>query len=120
MLPPFWIKNRGRWGEYLARRRYHRRGFHCLAKNWRYESGEIDIIMANPRQVVFLEVKTRKYRPQMRMGDTLSFGQKKRLLRLARVYLNQWPDQNIAWSFRLVLVSFGRNRKTSIHEADVA
>jgi len=120
MPPPFWIKDRGRWGEYLIRRVYHRRGYHCLAKNWRHGSGEIDLIMGSPEHVVFIEVKTRKSKAGLRVGDTLGIDQENRLLELARVYLKTWPQANVPWTFRLAVVRYRGRRIIRIEEATLA
>jgi len=103
---PFWIRNVGRRGEYLARRTFHRRGYHLVAHNWRHGHGEMDLIMANWRHLVFVEVKTRRYRENLRIGDQVRYSQKKRLMSLARVFLKQWRDQQIPWEFQVVLVTF--------------
>ncbi len=107
---PFWIRNVGRRGEYLARRYFHRRGYHHVAHNWRHGRGEMDLIMANWRHLVFVEVKTRRYRENMRIGDQVRYSQKKRLKGLAQVYLKQWKNQEIAWEFQVVLITFQTNR----------
>jgi len=103
---PFWIRDTGRRGEYLVRRRYHRRGYHLIAKNWRYGRGEIDLIMANWRQVRFLEVKTRKLTVADRPHEQISADQRRRLHALARGYMRQWADREIPWRFQLVLLRY--------------
>ncbi|CAM2007882.1 YraN family protein [Acanthopleuribacter pedis] len=114
MPTPFWPISPWKRGEYLARRWYHRRGYHLLAKNWRHGRGEIDLIMANPREVVFVEVKARSGTTEPALHTTLSPDQKKRLTRLAQRYLNQWPEQRIPWRFDLVLVWLRRDRRHRI------
>lgn len=117
MMPkPFWIRDRGRWGEYLVRRHYHRRGYHCLEKNWRYGPGEIDLIMASPAHVVFLEVKTRRANPELRPEDTLSLEQETRVTQLAEVFLKKWPELQVPWTFRLAVVQVSATRSFKIQE----
>jgi len=107
MMPfPFWVRDVGRRGEYLVRRSYHRRGYHCAERNWRHGRGEIDLIMASWREVVFVEVKTRKTPVAARPDDQMRFRQRRRLLALARVFLRRWPDLEIPWRFDLVLVRY--------------
>lgn len=113
---PFWKARLGDRGEYLVKRYFHRRGYHLVARNWRHGHGEIDLIMANYRRLVFLEVKTRSYRPDQRIGDQLSHAQRQRLERLAEVWLAQWPDHRIPWTFQLVLVTV-RGPRFSIQQA---
>ena len=38
---------------------YTARGYSVLARNWRCRDGELDLVVARGRQVVFCEVKTR-------------------------------------------------------------
>ena len=46
-------------GEDLAAAWYEARGYSVLARNWRCREGELDLVVANGRQLVFAEVKTR-------------------------------------------------------------
>ncbi|MFH0780326.1 MAG: YraN family protein [Parcubacteria group bacterium] len=56
-------KKLGKWGEELARKFYERKGYEFVESNWRKRKGEIDLILekadVNPREIVFVEVKTR-------------------------------------------------------------
>lgn len=49
----------GRFGEDLAAEHLRRQGCTVLARNWRCEQGELDIIARDGRALVFVEVKTR-------------------------------------------------------------
>ena len=117
---PFWIDDLGRRGEYLARRAWHRRGYHLLARNWRHGRGELDVVMANPERVVFLEVKTRTQTGSepIRIGDTLGLEQERRLLGLAETWLRTWPVP-VPWTFQLVLVRFTGKRRFEIEQARI-
>ena len=117
LLPfPFWIGDLGDRGEYLARRHFHRRGYHLVSRNWRDGHGEIDAIMANHRRLIFLEVKTRSHQPDLRIGDTLGFKQKERLKKLAKKFLAAQPE-TFPWEFLLVLVTVKKSRRFSIQTA---
>ena len=105
---PFWLASLGARGEYLVRRDFHRRGYHCLATNWRHRHGEIDLIVANAKRLVFVEVKTRGGPEPPPIGDTISHDQKRRLRRLAEIYRNRWPARDVPWQFVLALVSVPR------------
>ncbi len=116
---PFWIKDLGKRGEYLARRHYHRRGFHLVERNWRHGKGEIDLIMAHHRLLVFVEVKTRTYRADQRPGDTLGHEQERRLQALARAYVSRWREVEIPWGFHLIVIRIGGGRLFSLHRATI-
>jgi putative endonuclease len=50
----------GRLGEQLARAHLQRRGYVIVDVNFRTRYGELDIVAANGRALVFCEVKTRR------------------------------------------------------------
>ena len=49
----------GKWGEDVAVNYLLERGFEILARNWRHEHKEIDIIAQREDKLYFVEVKTR-------------------------------------------------------------
>jgi putative endonuclease len=78
----------GRVGEQLAAEHLERRGFAILERNHRTRWGEIDLIAADDRRIVFCEVKTR------RAGsggpfDGLREAQCRRLRRMAAAWLQE-------------------------------
>jgi putative endonuclease len=82
----------GRVGERLAAEHLERRGFAILVRNHRTRWGEIDLIAADARRIVFCEVKTR------RSGgpgpfDGLREAQCRRLRRMAAAWLQEQPDR---------------------------
>jgi len=114
---PFWISNLGRKGEYLARRYFHRHGFHLLNKNWTHGRGEIDLIMANSKKILFVEVKTRTKQKGRGISDVLSHDQERRLLQLGHAYLNHHGFYGIGWEFQLIYILHQAGRKFSYQTA---
>ncbi len=49
----------GRWGEQAAAEYLEKQGYQILARNFRTEHGEIDIIAQQDKVLVFVEVKAR-------------------------------------------------------------
>ena len=49
----------GKWGEDQAAKYLEDRGFEILARNWRHEHKEVDIIAQKDDTLYFVEVKTR-------------------------------------------------------------
>lgn len=49
----------GRWGEDQACRFLQGKGFTTIARNWRFGKGELDLVMADGRAIVFIEIKSR-------------------------------------------------------------
>jgi putative endonuclease len=52
-------RDRGERGERIAAAHLERRGYRIVARNYRTRAGEIDLVAADDRALVFCEVKTR-------------------------------------------------------------
>jgi putative endonuclease len=77
----------GASGEDAAARWYVAEGFEILARNWRCETGEIDLVCRRGRTLVICEVKTRS---SDRFGSPLEAvtpAKRRRLRQLATLYL---------------------------------
>jgi putative endonuclease len=82
----------GRVGEQLAAEHLERRGFAIVARNHRTRWGEIDLIAADERQIVFCEVKTRRVGSSGPF-DGLREAQCRRLRRMAAAWLQEHVDR---------------------------
>ena len=77
----------GRRGEQLAAEYLERGGLRILDRNWRCETGELDIVALDQRVLVVCEVKTRS---GVRYGsplEAISRSKRARLRRLAAAWL---------------------------------
>ena len=59
----------------------------CLEKRWRSKSGEVDLIMADHKTIVFVEVKTRKTGTPGDGLNAVNYKKQKRIANSARMYL---------------------------------
>ncbi len=80
----------GRQGEQAAAEYLERAGYRILARNWRCAEGEIDIVMADRRALVAVEVKTRS---GTAYGTPLEAVTRKKRSRLRRLAV-QWVLAN--------------------------
>ena len=81
----------GALGERLAAEHLTRAGYEILSRNFRTRSGEIDLVVADARSIVFCEVKTRVAGTRSGPAGALdAIGPKKRrqLQRMAGHWLN--------------------------------
>lgn len=92
----------GKIGEELATNILKTKGYHILERNWKCKLGEVDIIAVRLKEIVFVEVKTRRseisksFLPlhavdqdkQQRLRKIASFYQRTNLLRLKRMRLH--------------------------------
>ena len=89
-------KEIGDLGERRAARYLRLRGYCIKERNWRFGKGEIDLIASTLRDLVFVEVKTRTYRPD-ELPDAppprlAVHAEKQRITRqTAQAYLAQHP-----------------------------
>lgn len=82
----------GAAGERLAATHLEARGFRLLDRNFRTRHGELDLVAADDRYLVFCEVKARVGRASPSPFDPLSKVDRRkrlRLRRMARVWLSQ-------------------------------
>lgn len=80
----------GTRGEYLGRLFLEQKGFVFIRANYRNEYGEIDLIMQENDEIVFVEVKTRTLRSAARFGrgaDRIDQEKRDHIRRCARVFL---------------------------------
>jgi putative endonuclease len=91
-----------------AARAYVRRGAEILARRYRNEAGEIDLILLEDGILVFVEVKRRKNRAEL--GEAITERQWKRLGLAANHYMMVHTDETGAirgCRFDAVLISAG-------------
>ncbi|NYE20147.1 YraN family protein [Microbacterium immunditiarum] len=83
----------GRAGEHRAALYLESRGYAVLDRNWRCKEGELDIVVADDRTLVVVEVKTRR---SDGFGDPLEAvdaRKRRRLWRLAMAWIAAHPDE---------------------------
>ena len=87
-------RNLGNRGEYLAKLFLEQKGYVFIRSNFKTKYGEIDLIMQENDEIVFVEVKTRTLRSADRFGrGAEKIDQKKRecIRKSARIFLYQEP-----------------------------
>lgn len=90
-------QNTGKQGEALAQSFLERKGYTCLATNFRHGKGEIDLIMRDPTQaLVFVEVKGRKDDQYGHPESFVSKAQKAQIRRAAEGYMDKF-----GWQMRI-------------------
>lgn len=77
----------GRWGEDCARAFLQERGFEVVERNLRTPLGEIDLIVRQGRNLVFVEVKTRRTTSFGAPQDAVTARKQRQIIRAAQWYL---------------------------------
>ena len=98
MLPDRRRLDLGARGEELAASWYVGAGYSVLDRNWRCREGELDLVLARERLVVFCEVKTRTGAGFGVPAEAVTLAKQRRLRHLATRWLVErpagevWPD----------------------------
>src|ERR1700733_3252528 len=94
-LKSFWRQDElerdalGGRGENVAAGYLRQQGFKIIARNFRCELGEIDIIARDGKTLVFVEVKTRTY-DDPQPEEQVNLAKQQTLTRVAHVYLSRY------------------------------
>lgn len=87
-------KEFGEQGEYLARLFLEKKGFIFIRANFSTKHGEIDLIMQENDELVFVEVKTRTPESAARFGrgaEKIDQAKRERIRFAARTFLKEEP-----------------------------
>jgi putative endonuclease len=82
----------GRDGEARAVAELQRRGFELIEVNWRCQFGELDAVMRDGDELVFVEVKTRVGAARGSAEEALSAAKARKVAIAAEWYLGEHPE----------------------------
>lgn len=84
--------SKGALGEVLAARFLRDKGYTILSSNFRCRLGEIDIIAADKKYLVFAEVKTRREDARYLPREAVTLTKQRKLIQTAAMYLSRFPS----------------------------
>ena len=85
----------GAWGEALAAEYFRKKRYKLEAAGFRCRYGEIDLIVSNRKNLVFVEVKLRKTDQFAQAKEFVDFHKQSRLKTTADYYLSKYPTKLI-------------------------
>ena len=93
-------------GERHARRYLEAQGLTFVAANWRCAAGELDLVMRDGEEIVFVEVKVRRGERLGRAEEAITVAQGRRLLAAGEWFLAEHPEATSAiWRVDLVAIT---------------
>jgi putative endonuclease len=96
----------GKIGEHHARLALEARGYRFVGQNWRCAAGELDLVMLDGDEMVFVEVKTRRGESAGRADDAVTSTKGRRMLAAAECFLARHPEhQERVWRCDLVAIT---------------
>jgi putative endonuclease len=99
----------GQAGEDQARRYLEQHGLVLIERNYRCRMGELDLIMRDDEQLVFVEVRSRSNNNYGNPAETVTRYKQNRLIRAAAYYL-QRNHLNTPCRFDIVAISNAQNK----------
>jgi putative endonuclease len=98
----------GDYGESSAAAHLIRAGYQVIARKWRCALGEIDLVVRDGDQLVFVEVRTR--RGTVPAAESVTIHKQRRLVNLALMYLqSSHAAETQLWRIDVIAISIDRN-----------
>ncbi len=104
-------------GENLAGKYLLSKGYKVLCRNYRTKQGEIDLIVEKDQQLIFVEVKSRRYHSIDSAVASVSYRKQLHITKVAQVYCKQNPhfDKHNTRFDVIVLLYNARTEEFTIH-----
>ena len=94
----------GAWGEEIASQYLEAKGYRILARNWRTQEGEVDLVAQDGETIVFVEVKTRTSKEFGWPEESITLTKRRRLQRSAMAYLSDQDLIDILWRIDVIAI----------------
>jgi len=101
----------GRRGENLAGRHLAAKGYRIVARNWRCEVGELDLVARDGECLAFVEVRTRRGQALGSPEESITRAKQARLIALAEAYV-QAHDWQGEWRIDVIAIEIDRRGRT--------
>jgi putative endonuclease len=102
--------NVGAQAEQAAEHFLHKQGLKTVAKNYRCKLGEIDLIMAQHDELIFVEVRLRRHSQFANAAESVTITKQHKIIKAAQYYLqeHQLTDKI---NCRFDVIAFGKNNE---------
>jgi putative endonuclease len=94
----------GKRGETIAEAFLHTKGLITVARNVRTPIGEIDLLLRQGDQLVFVEVKTRTNLEFGQPEESINARKLERMIRCAEFYVQHHPETSGYWRIDVVAI----------------
>ena len=110
----------GAFGERVAAAHLEAKGYRIRARNFRCREGEIDIVAEDGDCLVFVEVRTRRGDAFGTPAESVTAAKERRLLTVAKAYLQEHPDVPPDQRIDVVGVELSRGRLLAVQHIEGA
>lgn len=117
--PPSKTSALGKTGEAAAAEFLRTQGYELIEANWHARVGEIDLVVRQGDQWVFVEVKTRRSNSAAPL-EAITPRKRERMIRAAYMYANSHHIEDGDWRIDAIAVTLDHNNRARIeHIQDV-
>lgn len=109
----------GKYGELIAQTYLIEKGYTILEKNWLYGRAEVDLIAFHERQLIFVEVKTRRSTDHGEPEDFVNWKKEKQMELASSVYIERKKHQGEV-RFDIVAIVFENKHLYKINHIEDA
>ncbi|WP_442589912.1 YraN family protein [Pedobacter sp. AW31-3R] len=109
----------GKYGELMAQTYLIEKGYTILEKNWKYGRAEIDLIAFHDRQLIFVEVKTRRSTAHGEPEDFVNWKKESQIALASSVYIERKNHQGEV-RFDIVAIVFENKHLYKINHIEDA
>jgi len=110
----------GRQAEDAAARALERAGLTVVERNVRFRAGELDLVCRDGAVWVFVEVKARQARWVDAPGAAVEWWKRRRVVRLAQLYLKSRGLAAVPCRFDVVAVTIGGDGRADVRHLPAA
>lgn len=110
----------GKKGEDRAAEHLQSKGYIILDRNYRFMRAEVDIVAASNREIVFVEVKTRRTKTFGKPEDSVDDTKKKQLFKVAEAWLHERRMEGSPVRFDVVSIMNPGSTEERIHHFEGA
>lgn len=111
-------QQKGRIGEDVAVSYLEKKGYRILQRNYRFEHGEIDIIVEDGNILVFVEVKARRSKEFGEPEDSVTTRKREKIRSTANGYLFENNIDDKECRFDVVAIDYQGNKTEIRHIID--
>jgi len=104
----------GMRAEQLAADYLERRGYGIVARNWRRPEGELDLVVSSDGLCVFVEVRSWTGTDRGHALETVDARKRSRVLRAARMYIDEERPQAAVFRFDVIGVTFALDEEPPV------
>lgn len=105
----------GMRGEDLAIEHLQQKGFELVERNYRFERGEIDAVMRDADELVFVEIKARRSSAYGAPEDAVTAAKRNQIRRVAEGFLFEHEIRDIPCRFDVVAVRWKGSQPEITH-----